>query len=39
MPAATIRERYPRWNDFVGLLGAIDPSSTFRNAYVDALTI
>ena len=39
MPAAAIRQRYPRWDDFVSLLAAIDPTSTFRNAYLDALTI
>ncbi len=34
---AELRARYPRLADFAALAGALDPSGTFRNAFVDRL--
>ncbi|MDP9189123.1 MAG: FAD-binding protein [Actinomycetota bacterium] len=33
--AATLAERYPRWDDFAALRARFDPNGTFRNAYID----
>lgn len=35
IPPAAIRERYPRSDDFVGLLRRYDPRGRFRNWYLD----
>ena len=37
IPSHTIRERYPKWDDFARLAGDLDPTGTFRNAYLDDL--
>lgn len=34
MPAADIRERYPRFDDAVALRRRLDPAGTFRNAFL-----
>jgi L-gulono-1,4-lactone dehydrogenase len=33
--AATLAERYPRWDDFVAARNRLDPEGTFRNQYLD----
>ncbi|MGF3053643.1 D-arabinono-1,4-lactone oxidase [Microbacterium sp. YY-03] len=33
--AETLRERYPRFDDFVALRNELDPERMFRNAYLD----
>jgi L-gulonolactone oxidase len=33
--AATLRERYPCWNDFARVRGRVDPGGLFRNGYLD----
>jgi FAD-linked oxidoreductase len=33
--AATLAERYPRWDDFLAARGRLDPEGTFRNHYLD----
>jgi L-gulono-1,4-lactone dehydrogenase len=33
--AATLAERYPRWEDFVAARARLDPEGTFRNQYLD----
>lgn len=33
--AATLRERYPRWDDFQALRASLDPQGRFRNGYTD----
>jgi L-gulonolactone oxidase len=33
--AATLRERYPRWDAFMALRAELDPSGTFSNGYTD----
>lgn len=35
LDAAVLRERYPRFDEFVGLRDRLDPSRVFRNAYLD----
>ncbi len=34
---ATVRDRYPKWDDFTDLVASLDPRGSFRTAYVDAL--
>ena len=31
----TLRERYPRFDDFVAVRDRLDPDRVFRNAYLD----
>lgn len=33
--AATLRTRYPRWDEFQSVRAAVDPTGTFRNDYLD----
>ncbi len=33
--AATLAERYPRWDDFLAARARLDPEGTFRNQYLD----
>jgi L-gulonolactone oxidase len=33
--AATLAERYPRWEDFLSARARFDPEGTFRNQYLD----
>lgn len=33
----TLRNRYPRWDDFVALAERFDPNRKFRNSFLDAL--
>ncbi len=33
--AATLAERYPRWEDFLAARSRLDPDGRFRNAYLD----
>lgn len=33
--AATLRPRYPRWDDFIAVRDRLDPDGRFRNAYLD----
>jgi FAD-linked oxidoreductase len=33
--ATTLRERYPRWDDFLAARARLDPDGTFRNHYLD----
>jgi FAD-linked oxidoreductase len=33
--AATLRERYPAWDDFLGARSRLDPEGSFRNHYLD----
>jgi L-gulono-1,4-lactone dehydrogenase len=33
--AATLAERYPRWDDFLGARDRLDPKGSFRNQYLD----
>ncbi len=33
--AATLSERYPRWEDFLAARARLDPEGTFRNQYLD----
>jgi L-gulono-1,4-lactone dehydrogenase len=33
--AATLAERYPRWEDFLAARARLDPEGTFRNQYLD----
>jgi L-gulonolactone oxidase len=33
--AATLAERYPRWEDFIAARNRLDPEGTFRNQYLD----
>jgi L-gulono-1,4-lactone dehydrogenase len=33
--AATLAERYPRWDDFLAVRARLDPEGTFRNHYLD----
>ena len=33
--AATLAERYPRWEDFLAARTRLDPEGTFRNQYLD----
>jgi L-gulonolactone oxidase len=33
--AATLAERYPRWNDFAAARAQLDPEGSFRNDYLD----
>jgi L-gulonolactone oxidase len=33
--AATLTERYPRWEDFLAARTRLDPEGTFRNQYLD----
>ena len=33
--AATLAERYPRWEDFLAARSRLDPGGRFRNAYLD----
>ncbi|NNE12206.1 MAG: FAD-binding protein [Ilumatobacter sp.] len=33
--AATLRARYPEWEEFAGLRAQLDPDGTFRNDYLD----
>jgi L-gulonolactone oxidase len=33
--AATLRPRYPEWDAFAAARSRLDPTGTFRNAYVD----
>ena len=33
--AATLAERYPRWEDFLAARNRLDPEGTFRNQYLD----
>ncbi len=35
LDAAALRERYPRFGDFVSVRDRLDPQRTFRNAYLD----
>jgi FAD-linked oxidoreductase len=35
LDAAALRERYPRFDDFVGLRDRLDPERLFRNPYLD----
>jgi L-gulono-1,4-lactone dehydrogenase len=35
LDAATLRERYPRFDDFVALRAELDPAGTFSNPYLD----
>jgi len=35
LDATTLRERYPRFDDFVALRKTLDPEGLFRNAYLD----
>jgi xylitol oxidase len=37
MPAETIRQRFPRWTEFERLVAAVDPTASFRNAFLAAL--
>jgi L-gulonolactone oxidase len=33
--AATLTERYPRWEDFLAARARLDPEGSFRNQYLD----
>lgn len=33
--AASLKERYPRWDDFTALRDRLDPQGRFRNTYLD----
>jgi L-gulonolactone oxidase len=33
--AASLRSAYPRFDDFIGVRNALDPTGVFRNAYLD----
>ena len=33
--AATLRTRYPQWDEFTAVRAELDPAGTFRNEYVD----
>jgi FAD/FMN-containing dehydrogenase len=33
--AETLRERYPRFEDFLAVRRSVDPEGVFRNAYLD----
>jgi len=33
--AATLAERYPRWEDFLAARARLDPEGAFRNQYLD----
>jgi hypothetical protein len=35
LDAAVLRERYPRFGDFLALRDRLDPQRVFRNAYLD----
>ncbi|PRX47809.1 FAD-linked oxidoreductase [Prauserella shujinwangii] len=35
LDAAALRERYPRFDDFLRVRAEVDPNSVFRNAYLD----
>ena len=35
LDASALRERYPRFDDFVALRDRLDPDRLFRNAYLD----
>jgi L-gulono-1,4-lactone dehydrogenase len=35
--AATLAERYPRWDDFLAARGRLDPEGRFRNQYLDRI--
>ena len=35
LDAATLRERYPRFDDFVALRDKLDPTGLFSNAYLE----
>jgi L-gulonolactone oxidase len=35
--AATLAERYPRWEDFLAARDRLDPEGTFRNQYLDRI--
>lgn len=37
LDGAEVRQRYPRWNDFVALRGALDPERRFTNDYLRRL--
>ncbi len=37
IPTADLRPRYPHFDDFVALVGRIDPAGVFRNDYLDRL--
>lgn len=37
MPGSEVARRYPRWADFAGLLGRMDPDRRFANAYLSRL--
>ena len=37
VPPATIRESYPRFDDFAQLLHEVDPEGTFRSPFVTRL--
>jgi FAD/FMN-containing dehydrogenase len=33
--AATLRPRYPRWDDFIAVRDRLDPQGQFSNDYLD----
>jgi L-gulonolactone oxidase len=35
LDAGTLRERYPRFEEFIGLRDKLDPTGLFSNAYLD----
>jgi L-gulonolactone oxidase len=35
LDAAALRDRYPRFDEFVALRDKLDPTGVFRNAYLD----